>query len=292
MIGRILSALLCVFAISSWAAEDASLAQDQPLIISSGVTGGGYWSAASRLQAVVEGKGAQAENVASTGSLANLEALTDPGSPVSLAFAQADALEYFLYDNPGARTEIEILENIGQECVFIITSADSKLRTDADLQNAEEYRLGIPSHTSGVAVTFNYMTRQIPDLGSVQIVYGDTAEAFENMHSPDAALDAVMVVHRPKEHSREVDLALSDSERYRFLEIDDNRLTGKSDDGQEVYRGMKLAMSGQGNQKTTTVKTICVKGLLLANKEKLTPDQNKLLIDVVNYQWMEVFATQ
>ena len=231
-------------------------------------------------------------NVASTGSLANLEALTDPGSPVSLAFAQADALEYFLYDNPGARAEIDILENIGQECVFIITSADSTLRTDADLQSAEDYRLGIPSHTSGVAVTFNYMTRQIPDLSSVQIVYGDTAEAFENMHSPNAALDAVVVVHRPKEHSPEVDLALADPERYRFLEIDDNRLTEKPDDGQEVYRGMQLAMSGQDNQEATTVKTICVKGLLLANKNKLTPEQRTLLIEVVNYQWMEVFATQ
>lgn len=292
MIGRILSALLCVFTMSSWAAEDASLARDQPLIISSGVKGGGYWSAASRLGAIVVGKGAQAENFSSTGSLANLEALTDPGSPVNLAFAQADALEYFLYDNPGARADIDILENIGQECVFIITSADSKLRTDADLQSAENYRLGIPSNTSGVAVTFNYMTRQIPDLSSVQIVYGDTADAFDNMHSPDAALDAVMVVHRPKEHSREVDLALSDSENYRFLEIDDKRLTAKSGDGQEVYRGMKLAMSGQGNQEATTVKTICVKGLLLANKNKLTPEQRTLLIEVVNYQWMEVFATQ
>ena len=176
--------------------------------------------------------------------------------------------------------------------MFIITSADSTLRTDADLQSAEDYRLGIPSHTSGVAVTFNYMTRQIPDLSSVQIVYGDTAEAFENMHSPNAALDAVMVVHRPKEHSPEVDLALADPERYRFLEIDDNRLTEKPDDGQEVYRGMQLAMSGQDNQEATTVKTICVKGLLLANKNKLTPEQRTLLIEVVNYQWMEVFATQ
>jgi hypothetical protein len=292
MIQRILGALLCVFTMLSWAAEDVSPATGQPLVISSGVNGGGYWSAASRLQAVAEGKGARAENIASVGSLANLEALADPDSPVNLAFAQADALEYFLYDNPGARAQINILEDIGQECVFIITSAKSNYRTDIDLQKAEAFRLGIPSHTSGVAVTFNYMTRQLPEFSTVQVVYGDAASAIENLHSPAASLDAVMVVHRPREHSREVNLALGDPERYRFLEVGDNRLTGKSVGGQEVYRSMKLAMPAQGDQRPIIVNTICVTGLLLANREKLTSDQKNVLTDIVEYHWMEVFATQ
>jgi hypothetical protein len=274
------------------AAEDVSLATGQSLVISSGVNGGGYWSAASRLQAVAEGKGARVDNITSAGSLANLAALTDPGSPVNLAFAQADALEYFLSDNPGARSQISSLENIGQECVFIITSAQSNYRTDVELQKAKALRLGIASHTSGVAVTFNYMTRQIPELGAVQVVYGDTASSIENLHSPAASLDAVMVVHRPREHSREVDLALGDPERYRFLEVGDNRLTAKSDGGQAVYRSMKLAMPAQGEQRGTTVNTICVKGLLLANREKLTPEQEDVLSNIVDYHWMEVYATQ
>ncbi|MEH6569552.1 MAG: hypothetical protein V7709_10775 [Halioglobus sp.] len=292
MIQRILGALLCVFAMLSWAEEDISLATGQSLVISSGVNGGGYWSAASRLQAVAEGKGVRVENIASAGSLANLEALADPGSPVNLAFAQADAVEYFLSDNPGARAQISSLENIGQECVFIITAAKSNYRTDIDLQKSKAFRLGIASHTSGVAVTFNYMTRRLPELSTVEVVYGDAASSIENLHAPAASLDAVMVVHRPREHSREVDLALGDPERYRFLEVGDNRLTGRSDRGQAVYRSMKLAMPAQGYQRSTTVNTICVKGLLLANREKLIPKQESVLADIVDSHWMEVYATQ
>ena len=54
-----------------------------------------------------------------------------------------------------------------------------------------------------------------------------------------------MVVHRPKEHSQELDLVLGDPDRYRLLEISDNRLTDKSADGREEYRDMKLALPGQ-----------------------------------------------
>ena len=261
-------------------------------MISSGAEGGGYWSAAARLQKVVHDMGADAENRPSTGSLANLEALTDPASPVNMAFAQADALQYFLYDKPGARPQLDVLENIGQECVFIITAASSELRSDADLQTMGNPRLAIASHTSGVAVTFNYMTRLVPELEKVQVNYQDTRGAMEQLGSAQAPVDAVMVVHRPREHSPELDLALVDKERYRILEIRDQRLTGKSIDGQEVYREMNLAIPGPEGAGPTLVNSICVKGLLVTNREKLSEAQQSLLADVVNLHWMQVFATR
>ena len=292
MIRLILGALLGVLTMLSWSEEGVLAAKSHDLVISSGIEGGGYWSAASRLQAVAEGMGGSISNRSSAGSLANLEALADPHGPVNLAFAQADALEYFLYDSPDARSRIDVMEYLGQECVFIVTKAGSDLHTDADLQQDNGYRLGIASHTSGVAVTFNNMTRRVPELSSVAVVYGETATAIEQLDSPTAALDALMVVHRPKEHSQEVDLVLGDPDRYRFLEFSDNRLTDKSADGREVYRGMKLALPGQDDRGPSVVKTICVKGLLLVNPEKLTTSQQNLLTDIVNSHWGAVFATQ
>ena len=289
----LLTALLGLFPFLSWGAEDENNAPAQPgLVISSGAEGGGYWNAAARLQKVVHGMGAGAENLPSTGSLANLEVLTDPGSPVNMAFAQADALQYFLYDKTGARPPLDVLENIGQECVFIITAASSELRSDADLQTKGNPRLAIASHTSGVAVTFNYMTRLVPEFEKVRVNYQDTRRAMEQLGSAQAPVDAVMVVHRPREHSPELDLALADKERYRILEISDQRLTGKSDDGQEVYREMNLAIPSPEGADPTLVNSICVKGLLVTNREKLSETQQSLLGDVVNVHWMQVFATQ
>jgi hypothetical protein len=40
------------------------------------------------------------------------------------------------------------------------------------------------------------------------------------------------------------------------------------------------------------VQTICVLGVLLGNKEKLTLDQRNALGVVADYHWMKVYATQ
>ena len=288
----LLAGILGLLGAMAWAEEQGSGGAEPGLVISSGGEGGGYWSAAARLQAVVQGLGAGAENLPSTGSLANLEAMTDSASPVNLAFAQADALQYFLYDKPGARSRIDVLENIGQECVFIITAAGSAAKTDEDLQGADNYRLGIGSHTSGVAVTFNYMSRLVPEFSEVEVVYGDTRSAVEQLGTPAATVDAVMVVHRPREHSPELDLALRNAERYQVLAIGDKRLTKTPDDGREVYRAMNLAIPVGEDAPPARVDTICVKGLLVANREKLSEGQQNLMTDVVNSHWMRVFATQ
>ncbi len=291
MVRLMLGALLLLNTALTWGQQDITPALDQNLVISSGTEGGGYWNAASRLQGVAKDKGVGMENLPSAGSLANLEALADPEGPVNLAFAQADALEYFLYDNPDARSKINVVEYLGQECVFIVTTADSDLNTDADLLKDKGKRLGIASHTSGVAVTFNNMTRRLPDLKNVEVVYGETAAAIDQLQDPAVPLDAVMVVHRPKEHSQAVDLVLRNPDSYRFLEISNRRLTQKSDDGQEVYRGMKLAIPGIDDRGPTVVNTICVKGLLLANPDKLNLTQQNVLTEIVSSHWGEVSAT-
>jgi TRAP-type uncharacterized transport system substrate-binding protein len=284
-------ALLGLLTMLSWGDESVAPSKSQDMVISSGTKGGGYWSAASRLQAVVEGKGGRMENLPSAGSLANLESLADPDSEVNLAFAQADALEYFLYEKSEARAQVSVMEYLGQECVFIVTTANSNLHTDRDLQKDNGYRLGIASHTSGVAVTFNNMTRRVPELSNVEVVYGEKA-SIEQLRAPNASVDALMVVHRPKEHSEVVDLVLGDPERYRFLKISDDGLTEKSVDGQEVYRAMKLAIPGKDDRPPSIVNTICVKGLFLVNQEKLNYTQQNVLNEVVNSHWGAVFATQ
>jgi hypothetical protein len=50
---------------------------------------------------------------------------------------------------------------------------------------------------------------------------------------------------------------------------------------------MKLALPGASEP----VQTICVLGLLLANKEKLTIEQRNQLGEIANYHWMQVYAT-
>jgi TRAP-type uncharacterized transport system substrate-binding protein len=283
--------LLCLLGWGVLPALAEEPTEDTPagVVLMSGVEGGGYWSAGTRLQAVAEREVDLAiVNLPSSGSLENLEFLLDRDSPVNLAFAQADAAQYYLKRHPEDLIKLDVLENIGQECVFIVTGIDSEIRTDEDLLEASDVRLGISSPASGMAVTFDYMVSQIPELKDIKVTYGDTAAVMDELNSADASVDAVMTVHRPREHSAEVDYALANATRFRFVELSDERFTEEQWHGRNVYRVMKLALPGADKP----VKTICVSGLLLANKQKLSIAQRNQLSDLVSYHWMQVYATQ
>jgi TRAP-type uncharacterized transport system substrate-binding protein len=285
--------LVCLLAFGSttsvFAEEPAAAVPAPPVVLSSGAEGGGYWNAATRLQSVAGKKADLAvEILPSTGSLENLEKLLDENSPVNLAFTQADAAQSYLDQHSGQIEKLELLENLGQECVFIMTGIDSEIRTEKDLQEAKGLRLGISSATSGVAATFNYMVSEIPDMSDISVSYGDTMAALEQLNSPNATVDAVMVVHRPRAHSPEVEYALANSDRYRFVELNDELFLQSMWNGSKIYRTMKLAMP----EPNEPVKTLCMRGILLANKQKLTIDQRNKLSDLMLYHWMEIYPTQ
>ncbi len=271
------------------AQESGEVADAPDVVLSSGSRGGGYWNAAKRLQSAAEKKaGLAVEVLPSTGSLENLELTLDENSPVNLAFTQADAAQYYLDGHPEQIEKLDLLENIGQECVFIITGGDSKIRNEKDLHDAADLRIGISSPTSGVAVTFQYMASGIPGMDDISVVYGDTLAAMQQLDSPDSTVDAVMVVHRPRERSPEVSHALENSDRYRFVELNDNLFLQSLWNGSKIYRTMNLAMP----EPNKPVKTLCMRGVLLANKLKLTTEQRNKLSDLVLYHWMEIYPTR
>ena len=265
----------------------------EPIVFSSGIEGGGYWSAATRLQAVATDMGLEVQVEESPGSLHNLGRLLDDADPTSLVLAQADALQYYLNKHPGLSGNIEILENIGQECVFILTGGNSAIQTDEDLQQSKDYKLAISSPDSGVAVTYAYMTSLVPELAGTTALYTDTGVAMDGLNAAGSGeVDAVMLVHRPKEYSPEVDLALRNPDQFRFVKITDERFRGELPGGEAVYKSLKLAIPVPGSEERRQVATICVKGLLITNKAKLSPDQRDKLGELVTVRWMDVYATQ
>ena len=289
LIVRVLLAWFFAYSFSMPATAETSADAAAKIVLSSGVQDGGYWNAAERLQAVAEAEeGLEIDVLPSVGSMENLERLLDRNSPVNLVFAQADAVQYYLNKHPNELNKLELYENVGVECVFIVTGIDSKVRTDEDMEEAEGFRLGITSASSGIAITFDYMVSQIADLEDVTVKYRNTATLMKQLNSPDSSVDAVMMVHRPKELSAEVDKALANPDRYRFVRLSDERLTQELWNGRKVYRAMKLAMPGARKP----VDTICVLGLLLGNKQKLTLDQRNQLGDLVSYHWMKVYVTE
>ncbi|MEM9257548.1 MAG: TAXI family TRAP transporter solute-binding subunit [Pseudomonadota bacterium] len=272
-------------------AQQPVTASDLELAISTGLQGGGYWSAGDRLQSVARDAGITVQNFASTGSLANLEQLSRSGSPVNLAFAQADALEYFVNENPRSDGLFEELQTIGEECVFIISESDSDIDSVEDMEKSQRMHLGIKSPQSGIWVTFNYMSTLVPELRSVSLIYGDTVGMMNEMAHPKTNIDrAVMVVQGTDAHSPEIDMAAANPDKYQFVELDDKRLTKAADGGEPTYHKMKVRSSVA--EKVGKVKTICVRGLLLANTQKLSSEELIQVRQLVNEHWGEIHPVQ
>jgi TRAP-type uncharacterized transport system substrate-binding protein len=281
----------CAWSLSILPAQAQNDAPSTPgVVISSGLEGGGYWKTGNRLQSVAREAGLDIVNQASVGSLDNLKKLLASDSPVNLAFAQADALQYFLNENPGAAPAVETLQSVGEECVFIISSDDSDIRTDEDMQESPRLYLGIKSSKSGIWVTFNYMKSLVPELRQTTLMYGDTVQMMTDLAHPKSDMDeAVMVVHGSNEHSPEIDMVIADPDRFRFVKITDERLTKTLPDGKAVYHRKKVAPGAL--ESAGAVETICVQGLLLANKNKLTASQRSTLVELIKSRWSQVHAT-
>lgn len=274
----LLACLLGSVANLAFSQEDAAPAPVN-IVISSGLEGGGYWNAGNRLKTVAASAGLTVENEASTGSVINLRKLMDKNSPISMAFAQADALQYYLNDKPDAAQAIETLGSIGEECVFIISDSDSKIRTLKDMQDQRRLGLGIRSPNSGIRVTFDYMSSLVPELKFISVHYGNSVDMMESFTLALTQVKAVMIVQGPNERSPEIDLVHANPDKFQFVKITDKRFTQAHPGGEPTYNGVKVApgaVDGAGR-----VETICMQGLLVANKNKLSVEQSTQLTELI-----------
>lgn len=276
----------------TYAAETAN--PESGLVISAGREGMGYWGIATRLQAVALESSLPVDILESVGSTENLERLADPESPVSLALTQSDALRDYLDQHPGFQVDLEIFESIGQECVFVVAHSNSGLNTVDDLRApGTKHRLAIQDANSGSAVTFKVLSKLDPDLGNTEVVYTDTQKAMDKMGTDTLdAVDAVMLVHRPKVHSPELRRALINPENFQLVSFDDPNLSGKLPNGEAVYTSRDIPLIRRDWKTERSVNTLCMKGLLVGSRSKLSLTDKARLVRIIETRWMRVYADE
>ncbi len=263
----------------------AGLAQaaDPPIVISTGKSGGGYNTIGERLKSVLAEQDQPAQVQTSAGSLENLNRLDNPQSPVNVGLTQADALKYYLKEHPGFADQFISLGEIGKECVFVVVGKDSDIRDDSDLQQAKGRLIAVQSPNSGVAVTWEYMTVLEPEFKNTAPAFVDGAEALLQIKSGGKAskIQAAMVVQRPMAKSTEMQVVLENPKDFRLIPVKDWDLNDKLPDGSAVYTFENVTVAEKKWGFDTTVDTICTRGLMLANKSKLTADQRTRLSKVM-----------
>ncbi|MCC6135027.1 MAG: hypothetical protein LM550_08695 [Candidatus Contendobacter sp.] len=258
-------------------------ATDPPIVISTGKSGGGYNTIGERLKTVLAEQDMAVQVLTSAGSVENLNRLEDPKSPVSVGLTQADALQAYLKDHPGFADQFISLGDIGKECVFIVTGKNSDIRDDSDLQQSKGHLIAVQSPNSGVAVTWEHMTRLEPAFKNTAPAFVDGAEALLQIKNggKSSKIQAVMVVQKPMAKSTEMQVVLQNPKDFRLIPIKDWDLNDKLPDGSAVYTFEDVTVAEKSWGFDTKVDTICTRGLILANKTKLTVDQRTRLSKVM-----------
>ena len=81
-------------------------------------------------------------------------------------------------------------------------------------------------------------------------------------------------------------MVIANPDQFRFVKIRDERLTRKTASGEAIYRRSRVAPGAVKG--ADSVETICVQGLLLANKNKITPEQRNKLMELISSHWKEI----
>lgn len=293
-ISTTLSALtlaISTLAVFPLAAAESSDAAGPDLVFSAGKKDSGYWGVANRLKKVAGGQGLKVDIQESVGSVQNLERLEDSTNPVNIALTQADALHEYLQQHPSFANRLTIVESIGLECVFLITSVQSGVHSDAELASKNGFKIAVPGAESGVAVTYRNLSKLNPALAGTEAVYTDSQAAMQALAGKGGErVDALMIVLRPKERTAEIQQAIDQPDAYRFVTFRNLNFDAKLPDGQPIYSFLDLPLVREKLKVVKSLPTVCTNGVLVTSPDKLALKTRRSLDKIVNEQWMQIYS--
>lgn len=271
-----------------WVVPPAAATEPAGLVVGTGVEGGSFWNAGQRLRDVAQEMGLEIEMLASEGSLENIDELLDEDNAVNLAFVQADALQLHFNRYPRDRRKIEILEKIGQQCLFVAARLKSGFDEVDDLQDAGGVQVGVDFAATDVSLSIDYINSRDDQFETAEVVYGNFEVLADEVYRDAQGADVLVLLSGPRNHAEHLRYVLDNPHRYQLLDFESDLLAEPLPDGRKIYREIKLALPGLSKP----MRTLCVSGLLVANREKLPPRARNRLTDLVSYHWMRVYSTR
>jgi TRAP-type uncharacterized transport system substrate-binding protein len=262
-------------------------AEEADTTISTGREDGSYFYIGRRLQTTMLLEHDYRIGVeTSSGSVQNLARLADPSGNIGLALTQSDALHRFLGANSEFAKEFIVLGDAGKECVVLISAKKDGISSFSQLKTLTDGEISVDDPGSGASATFNYMVEMNPELASVRPVFVDTMEALLQIKVAGAHTDlkAAMLVQRPSVRSPAVKILLENPSDYQLVPILESDVqNSKLPDDSVVYTFEKVKVGGTSGQRGLEVNTICIRGLLLASKAKLSRKiRSKLSLVMLN----------
>jgi hypothetical protein len=206
--------------------------------------------------------------------------------------AQADAVRFFLDEHPDFASELVVLDDLGSECVALITSVKNGISSAADLKTGGFGSLATPGLGSGASVTLEYMSRMDPAYRRTAVIYREPLEAMlqMKMHGGEK-IAAVMLVKRPESLTPEIESVLENPEQFRMVPIRaEDVKNGVLPDGSPVYSFGEVG-TGVGSDHQVRYETMCTRALMLTSSAKLDESARRVLARGL-LNWGKLFAPE
>lgn len=221
--------------------------------ITTGSKKGSYYKIGAKLSTIVPMKVQK-----SKGSSQNLVRVSK--GEADFGIVQKDDYKRFMDKNPEA--PIELIGDLKMECLYVVASATSKVKADADLQK-DGVKVAIGKKGAGTQATWAYMktlesgfkkATGIPK-GGLRALAGITSGTY----------DAALFMQTPATTNKLVKTVLANKD-LKFVPVTDWDLNDKLPSGQPVYTHEKIDLAS-GFLNDTELKTICTTASVISNTD-------------------------
>ncbi|HHA1670076.1 TPA: TAXI family TRAP transporter solute-binding subunit [Enterobacter roggenkampii] len=246
----IMAGLLLCLSASAWA-TDITITTGQQGLTYNAVYGANLASALSEY-------GYTSTVIPSKGSLDNLDRVAS--GEAQIGFTQADAYQFWRQRHGNEAQHVDIIGELGDECVFVAVKAGGKIGDESDLKEGVKIAVGEPA--SGSYASWQYLQSLEKDYAKVETYAKGGVRSLAKVTTGE--YDAFLWVSAPDRSNKFLEAVNQKDSGLVVIDMNGWHVDDKLPNGKPVYE-LQKAVTESGWISDSKVKVPCTKTLVVAN---------------------------
>lgn len=198
--------------------------------------------------------------VPSKGSLDNLDKVAS--GEAQIGFTQADAFQFWRSRHGNEAQKVDIIGELGDECVFVAVKDGGKVGSESDLKEGIKIAVGEPS--SGSYASWQYLQSLEKDYAKVETYAKGGVRSLAKVTTGE--YDAFLWVSAPDRTNKFLESVNQKGSGLTMISMNGWNVDDKLPNGKAVYE-LKKAVTESGWLSDSKVKVPCTKTLVVANTD-------------------------
>ena len=198
--------------------------------------------------------------VPSKGSLDNLDKVAS--GEAQIGFTQADAFQFWRSRHGNEAQKVDIIGELGDECVFVAVKDGGKVGSESDLKEGIKIAVGEPA--SGSYASWQYLQSLEKDYAKVETYAKGGVRSLAKVTTGE--YDAFLWVSAPDRTNKFLESVNQKGSGLTMISMNGWNVDDKLPNGKAVYE-LKKADTESGWLSDSKVKVPCTKTLVVANTD-------------------------